>query len=109
MEKFRQETVRVFKKDVEDLTPLYGEGYDFLLLPQMQAKAIARYITLNEYALGETRIKLIAKQKRIDSLFGAIAHGDRKHQQWLRKAIKDHFLGFKVQREKPRNIQKKSS
>lgn len=31
------------------------------------------------------------KQKRIDTLYDAIAHGDDQHRAWLKKKIEEHF------------------
>jgi hypothetical protein len=35
-------------------------------------------------------------ERRIDSLFDAIAHGDEAHRAWLREAIEAHFSGKPV-------------
>lgn len=38
------------------------------------------------------------QEKKIATLFDAIAHGDEKHRAWLKQAIQDHFAGKKVQK-----------
>ena len=43
----------------------------------------------------------------VDKLFPAIAHGNAEHQEWLEKAIQDHFAGNLV--EKPRGKGTKDS
>ena len=37
--------------------------------------------------------------EKVDSLFGAIAHGPPAHRAWLKQAIEDHFAGRPVQKE----------
>lgn len=39
---------------------------------------------------------------RVEELFAAIRHGDAEHQEWLQKAILDHFAGRPV--ERPRGM-----
>lgn len=38
------------------------------------------------------------RQRQIDTLFAAIAHGDPSHQAWLEQAIKDHFEDLPVRK-----------
>jgi len=40
------------------------------------------------------------QDEKINSLFEAIRHGDVTHQEWLKKAIQDHFAGNKVEHQK---------
>ena len=39
----------------------------------------------------EIQADLTASEKKVESLFDAIKHGDDNHQAWLRKAIQEHF------------------
>lgn len=38
----------------------------------------------------------ICMDERIKSLYGAIAHGDEVHREWLKEAIDNHFAGLPV-------------
>lgn len=38
------------------------------------------------------------REKRIETLFDAIKHGDEAHRAWLKQAIEDHFAGREVKK-----------
>lgn len=41
---------------------------------------------------GDTDDTIVLRLKnKISTLFDAIKHGDKEHQEWLRKKIEDHF------------------
>jgi len=43
----------------------------------------------------QTRCEETAKMlDRINTLFGAVAHGEQGHRDWLEQAIENHFLGL---------------
>lgn len=51
-----------------------------------------------KHELAEARAEI----ERKDKLFDAIAHGDQEHRDWLKQAIKDHFVRRPV--ERPRGM-----
>lgn len=45
------------------------------------------------------RAHIRALEARVASLFDAIKHGDQEHQDWLKKAIEDHFARQALERD----------
>lgn len=50
-----------------------------------------RWTVLRQLAETLPRLAWNEQQKRIDSLFAAIEHGDERHRKWLKDKIEEHF------------------
>jgi len=62
-------------------------------IEQLQEDIDKRNIATKVWIQSDTQVRAYANklEKRIDSLFAEIRHGDEEHQLWLKDKIKTHF------------------
>lgn len=49
---------------------------------------------------GRVTMELEELEAKVESLFDAIKHGDKEHKAWLKEAIKCHFMGKPIPKQR---------
>jgi len=97
---------RLTKNQKEDLRRKASHPTETVLFTVLQLKAVMDEIDILEdeislarKRLGPAGFKLLQRlnflENQVAMLFDAIKHGDDKHQEWLKAAIKNHFTEAK--------------